>query len=84
MIVASHNVRGLGSPLKHRHLASFLSSQNVAITSLIETMLNLNNISLLMKINFMDWDYVHNLEHFSKARIVVMGSYRVRSLSIKL
>lgn len=72
MIIASWNMRGMGSPLKHRYLAKFISDQKVSIAALLETKLNLVNLVSLMRKKFVDWDFVHNLDHCSTGRIVVL------------
>lgn len=82
MIVAYWKMRGLDSPLNHRPLASFLSSHNVFVATLIETKLNL--VNALTKKNFTDWDYAQNLEHCSKSRIVAMWRMDRISLDVLL
>lgn len=70
MIISSWNVRGLGSPLKHRYIVNSL--RNVSIATLLQTKINLINLTSLMKKKFGTWNYCHNLDCSPTARILVM------------
>lgn len=72
MIIGSWNMRGLGSPLKHRYILNLLSAHKVSIATILETKLNDVSLASLMKKKFSNWNHCHNLDLASPARILVL------------
>lgn len=72
MIIASWNVRGLGSPLKHRYIVNLLSLHKVSIATFLETKLNSIALSSLMRKKFGNWNFCHNIDPSPTSRILVL------------
>ena len=72
MIIASGNIRGFNLPLKHHAMQSFLHSKEVNVMAILETKLNKVSIEDTMKINFGDWNFIHNFSSHNADMILIL------------
>lgn len=70
--LASWNVRGLNNPIKQAEIRKFIHANSLSLIGIVESKIRKENMDLSMKHCIPDgWDYVHNGNIGSVARIVV-------------
>lgn len=70
--LASWNVRGLNNPIKQAEIRKFIHANSLSLIGIVESKIRKENMDLSLKHCIPDgWDYVHNGNIGSVARIVV-------------